>query len=105
MPIFSPPIKQECRKGGTVTPFGYRAGDYVEAEKAGVVYRGWIGGFTNTEKSQKLSVYDLNWKRIGQFSLSKVKLLRRSNKLCIARAARSTSLGYCVEPRDSRELC
>ena len=72
------------RKGGTVTPFGYRAGDYVEAEKAGITYRGWIGGFTNTEKSKKLSVYDLNWKRIGQFSLSKVKLLRRSNKLCIA---------------------
>lgn len=72
------------RKGGTVTTFGYRAGDYVEAEKAGVIYRGWIGGFTNTEKSKKLSVYDLNWKRIGQFSLSKVKLLRRNNKLCIA---------------------
>ncbi|MDJ0535160.1 MAG: RRXRR domain-containing protein [Xenococcaceae cyanobacterium MO_207.B15] len=72
------------RKGGTITPFVYRAGDYVEAEKAGIKYRGWIGGFTNTEKSQKLSVYDLNWKRIGQFSLSKVKLLRRSNKLCIA---------------------
>ncbi len=73
------------RKGGTITPFGFRAGDYVEAEKAGVTYRGWIGGFTNTDKSKKLSVYDLNWKRIGQFSLSKVKLLRRSNKLPIFR--------------------
>lgn len=72
------------RKGGTVTPFGCRAGDYVEAVKAGVVYRGWIGGFTNTVKSKKLSLYDLNWKRIGQFALSKVKLLRRSNKLCVA---------------------
>jgi len=72
------------RKGGTVTPFGFRCGDYVEAEKAGVIYRGWIGGYTNTDKTKNLSVYDLNWKRIGQFSLSKVKLLRRSNKLCIA---------------------
>ncbi len=90
------------RKGGTITPFGFRAGDYVETVKAGVTYRGWIGGFTDTAKSKKLSVYDANWKRIGQFSLSKVKLLRRNNKLCIARAARSTSLGYCVEPRDSR---
>ena len=72
------------RKGCTVTPFGFRAGDYVEAEKARIIYRGWIGGFTNTEKSKKLSVYDLNWKRIGQFTLSKVKLLRRNNKLCIA---------------------
>ena len=72
------------RKGGTVTPFGYRTGDYVEASKAGITYRGWIGGYTNTEKSKKLSLYDHNWRRIGQFSLSKVKLLRRSNKLCIA---------------------
>ena len=109
------------RKGGTVTPFGYRAGDYVEAEKAhrprrgclgvrteqeaGVIYRGWIGGFTNTEKSKKLSLYDHYWKRIGQFSLSKVKLLRRSNKLCIARAARYPSPPYCFEGGDSRELC
>lgn len=72
------------RKGGTVTPFSFRAGDYVKAEKAGITYRGWIGGYTNTDKSKKLSVYDPNWKRIGQFSLSKVKLLRRSNKLCVA---------------------
>ena len=72
------------RLGGTVTPFGYRAGDYVEAVKAGVTYRGWIGGFTDTAKSKKLSLYDASWKRIGQFSLSKVKLLRRNNKLCIA---------------------
>ncbi len=72
------------RKGGTITPFGYRTGDYVEAQKAGVIYRGWIGGYTNTGKSKKLSVYDHNWKRIGQFTLSKIKLLRRSNKLCIA---------------------
>jgi hypothetical protein len=70
------------RKGGTVTPFGFRAGDYVEAVKAGIVYRGWIGGFTDTEKSQKLSVYSASWKRIGQFSLSKVNLIQRSNGLC-----------------------
>lgn len=83
---FDNPSQRGIRKskGGTITPFGYRHGDYVEAEKAGIAYRGWIGGFTNTEKSKKLSVYDHNWKRIGQFTLSKVKLLRRSNKLCIA---------------------
>ena len=108
------------RKGGTVTPFGFRCGDYVEAEKAGVTYRGWIGGYTNTNKSKKLSVYDLNWKRIGQFTLSKVKLIRRSNKLCIARArsrlprlprqlvmtvAHYPSPPYYVEDGDSREKC
>ncbi len=72
------------RKGGTVTPFGFRAGDYVEGVKAGITYRGWVGGYTNTLKSKKLSLYDANWRRIGQFVLSQVKLLRRSNKLCIA---------------------
>ena len=72
------------RKGSTITPFGFRSGDYVEATKAGITYRGWVGGYTNTAKSQKLSLYDVNWKRVGQFTLSQVKLLRRSNKLCIA---------------------
>lgn len=72
------------RKGGTVTPFGYRAGDYVEGTKAGVTYRGWIGGFTNTAKTKNLSLYNHNWVRVGQFAVSKVKLLRRSNNLCIA---------------------
>jgi hypothetical protein len=72
------------RKGGTVSPFGLRSGDYVEGIKAGSIYRGWIGGFTNSANTKNLSIYDANWRRIGQFSLSKIKLLRRSNKLCIA---------------------
>ncbi|MBW4444139.1 MAG: RRXRR domain-containing protein [Plectolyngbya sp. WJT66-NPBG17] len=73
------------RKGGTVTPFGFRSGDLVRAEKAGQVALGWIGGFTNTAKSQKVSVYDHNWHRIGQFTLSKVQLLQRSTRLCVTR--------------------
>ena len=75
------------RKGGTVTPFGFRVGDLVKASKSEEVfvgYVGYIGGFTNTDKSQKVSVYDYSWKRIGQFTPSKVKLLRRSNGLCLA---------------------
>ena len=72
------------RKGGTVTPFGFRSGDLVKAEKAGKTYMGWIGGYTQTDKTKNVSVYDHNWHRIGQFSLSKVKLLKRSSRLCIA---------------------
>ncbi|HAA27282.1 MAG TPA: hypothetical protein DCE56_05860 [Cyanobacteria bacterium UBA8553] len=71
------------RKGGTITPFGFRAGDFVQAEKAGQIYRGWIGGYTQTDKSKNVSIYDTNWKRIGQFSPNKVKLLKRSCKLCV----------------------
>jgi len=70
------------RKGGTVTPFGLRSGDFVQAEKAGRVYRGWIGGFS--EASKVVSVYDHNWYRLGQFKANKVNLIKRSTKLCVA---------------------
>ncbi|NES66043.1 MAG: hypothetical protein F6K24_12660 [Okeania sp. SIO2D1] len=70
------------RKGGSITPFNQRLGDKVLAEKAGKTYTGWIGGFTNA-KNKNVSVYDHNWKRIGQFSPKKVQLIRRSNKLCV----------------------
>lgn len=70
------------RKGGTVTPFGFRSGDFVQAQKAGKVHRGWIGGFSEVNKV--VSLYDHNWHRIGQFSVGKVQLIRRSNGLCIA---------------------
>ncbi|NJP10052.1 MAG: hypothetical protein HC866_11705 [Leptolyngbyaceae cyanobacterium RU_5_1] len=83
---FDNPSKGEVRKrkGGTITPFGYRAGDLVFAQKSGKVYRGWVGGFTDTEKTRNVSVYDHNWHRIGQFSVGKVKLIQRSTKLCVA---------------------
>ncbi len=76
------------RKGGTVTPFGlrrersaerFRSGDKVKAQKAGQSYIGWIGGYV--EKQKKVSVYDINWHRIGQFSVSKVQLVKRSTRL------------------------
>lgn len=70
------------RYWGTITPFNVRYGDKVLAEKAGKVYMGWVGGFTNA-KAKNISVYDGNWKRIGQFSPKKVQLIRRSNKLCV----------------------
>lgn len=72
------------RKGGTVTPFGFRVGDLVKASKSKEIFVGYIGGFTNTEKSKNVSIYDYSWKRIGQFTPSKVELLRRSNGLCVA---------------------
>ncbi|HEY9601096.1 MAG TPA: RRXRR domain-containing protein [Allocoleopsis sp.] len=72
------------RKGDTVTPFGFRVNDLVVAEKSDEKCIGYVGGFTNTDKSKNISIYDYSWKRIGQFSPSKVKLLRRSNGLCVA---------------------
>lgn len=72
------------RKGGTITPFGFRVGDFVKASKAKETYVGYIGGFTKTARTQNVSIYDYSWKRIGQFTPNKVKLLRRNNGLCIA---------------------
>ncbi|NEP12867.1 MAG: hypothetical protein F6K14_22220 [Symploca sp. SIO2C1] len=80
------PTQYRKRKGGTVSPFGFRSGDFVQAEKAGQIYRGWIGGYTQTAKSKNVSIYDINWKRIGQFSLNKVRLLKRSTKLLVSGA-------------------
>lgn len=71
------------RKGGTVTPFGFRSGDYVEATKGKNTVKGYIGGYS--EKNKVVSLYEgSSWRRIGQFSVSKTKLLLRSNGLCVA---------------------
>jgi RRXRR protein len=71
------------RQGGTITPFGFRSGDYVQASRHSEVIRGWVGGFTNSGKTKNISVYDHNWSRIGQFNPSGVKLIKRSSRLCV----------------------
>ncbi|WP_243147303.1 RRXRR domain-containing protein [Scytonema sp. UIC 10036] len=54
------------RLGGTITPFGFRSGDYVKTtDNKNVVY-GWIGGFTNTGKTKK----DLSMTTIGHASVN-----------------------------------
>ena len=63
--------------GGTVTKYGFRKGDFVETERKGIKYRGWVSGDTKT----KVSVSDISWKRLGQFSAKKTKLLKRSTNL------------------------
>ncbi|MBE9042571.1 RRXRR domain-containing protein [Oscillatoriales cyanobacterium LEGE 11467] len=60
--------------GGTTTIHGFRKGDYVEATRAGKTYRGWVSGDTKTQ----VSVSNTDWKRLGQFSAKKVRLLQRS---------------------------
>lgn len=65
--------------GGTVTQHGYRKGDYVEAVRANKTYRGWVSGDTKTQ----VSVSDSNWKRIGQFSAKKARLIQRSTGLIV----------------------
>lgn len=65
------------RFGGTTNGSFFRKGDWVETEKAGKVYSGWVCGLpTNTTKL--VGVADADGKRIGQFSPKKVRLLARS---------------------------
>jgi RRXRR protein len=71
------------RQGGTITPFGFRSGDYVQTSRSREVIRGWVGGFTNSGKTKNISIYDHNWSRIGQFNPSNVKLIKRSTRLCV----------------------
>jgi hypothetical protein len=70
------------RHGGTTTPYGLRKGDYVEAEKAGRTIRGYVSGYS--EANKVISLADVTWKRIGQFSASKVRLLARSTNLLVS---------------------
>lgn len=76
--------RQNPRKGGVRPRFGgtanggfFRKGDWVEAEKAGVKCRGWVCGLP-TETTRLVGVADADSRRIGQFSLKKVRLLARS---------------------------
>jgi RRXRR protein len=63
--------------GGTVTQHGFRKGDLLLAERKNVQYQGWCSGNT----ASQVSVSNSDWKRIGQFSKSKVQLLQRSTGL------------------------
>ena len=65
------------RFGGTTNGGYLRKGDYVEAEKAGKKYRGWVCGLP-TQKTKLIGVMDVFGKRMGQFAISKVSLLCRN---------------------------
>ena len=69
--------------GGTVTRHGLRKGDLVEAEKAGLTYRGWVSGDTKTQ----VSVSDFNWKRLGRFTSKKLTLLTHNTNLIVLRSS------------------
>ena len=58
---------------------------FVEAAQGGKTYRSWVSA--DTEKL--VSVSDASWKRLGQFTAKKVRLIQRSTRL-IARGEDST---------------
>ena len=76
--------------GGSTTRHGFRKGDFVKASQGSKTFFGWVSGDTET----KVSVSDANWKRLGQCTVKKVKLIRRSTGLIITavKTARVASL-------------
>jgi hypothetical protein len=91
------PAKGGVRRkyGGTTTRHGVRKGDIVRAEMAGRVCIGWVSGDTQ----KQVSVSDVNWKRLGQFTASKVQLLARANGLVVSRQSIACFGG--VEPNSA----
>lgn len=75
------PAKGGVRRkyGGTVTRHGFRKGDLVRAEMSGRVSVGYVSGDT----ARQVSVSDISWKRIGQFTASKVQLLYRATGILV----------------------
>lgn len=65
--------------GGTTTRHGLRKGDYVQATQGKKTFFGWVSGDTDSQ----VSVSDLSWKRLGQFTARKVQLIRRSTGLIV----------------------
>lgn len=75
------PAKGGIRRqyGGTTTPYIFRKGDYVEATQGKRTVRGWVSGYTK----EFISVSEFDWKRLGQFVESKVRLLERNSGLLL----------------------
>lgn len=72
--------------GGTVTRHGFRKGDLVRAMKAGIEFIGYVSGDT----AKQVSVSDVNWERLGQFSAKKVSLIARNTGLLVSGASNPT---------------
>ncbi len=83
--------------GGTTTRHGFRKGDLVLAEMAGRKYQGWVSGDT----ARQVSVSDIDWKRLGQFTASKVQPIKRGTGLLASGALNPTQPALypsCAKP-------
>ncbi|MBD2691441.1 RRXRR domain-containing protein [Anabaena catenula] len=65
--------------GGTTTRHGFRKGDFVEATQGKKTFFAWVSG--DTEK--QVSVSDASWKRLGQCTAIKVRLIQRNTGLIV----------------------
>ena len=75
------PAKNGLRRsyGGTTMPFIFRKGDYVCGSQGKKIVSGWISGCTKNA----ISVSDFDWNRLGQFTIRKVRLLKRNSHILL----------------------
>lgn len=71
--------------GGTITRHDVRKGDLVKATQGKRTVLGWVSGDT----AKQVSVSDSNWKRLGQFTASKVELFKSSTGIVVNRSQTS----------------
>jgi hypothetical protein len=74
--------------GGTTTRYGFRKGDFVEATQGKKSFFGWVSG--DTEK--QVSVSDASWKRLGQCTAKKVRLIKRNTGLIVLSTRKLSNL-------------
>ncbi len=74
--------------GGTTTRHGFRKGDFVEATQGKKSFFGWVSG--DTEK--QVSVSDASWKRLGQCTAKKVRLIKRNTGLIVLSTRKLSNL-------------
>ncbi|WP_267313615.1 RRXRR domain-containing protein [Nostoc sphaeroides] len=87
--LMVPPKGGNRRKyGGTTTRHGFRKGDFVEATQGNKTFFGWVSG--DTEK--QVSVSDASWKRLGQCTAKKVRLIKRNTGLIVLSTRRLSNL-------------
>ena len=67
-------------------PIVDKKGDYVEATKARISYRGWLSRDTN----QQVNVSSANWKCIGLCTAEQISLLQASTGLIYRQGANFT---------------
>ena len=88
------------RYGGTTCIDGWtniRKGDYVEAIMGKKAFRGWISGFVDDKNI--ISVSNFDWKRVGQFGESNIKILNRNSGLLIKSIEKIMTKEECINQR------
>ena len=74
-----------------------RKGDYVEAIVGQKAFRGWVSGFIDDKRI--ISVSNFDWKRVGQFGESNIKMLNRNTGLLLKSMEKEMTMQELINKR------